>query len=296
MTSSFKSGFVNIIGNPNVGKSTLLNALLGEPLSIISPKPQTTRHRIHGILTTDTHQIVFSDTPGFIDETSYRLHEKMNRYVHGSFTDADLMLFMTTPNEVYPEEQTLLRKLEKLTVPVFLVLNKVDQHSTDEILQALTAWQDRFSFAEFFPISALKSQNTDRLLEFIIARLPHGPKYYPDDQLSNRDMRFFVSEMIREQIFLNYREEIPYSTEVVVQQYKESPEITRIEAVIFVNRKTQVSILVGKGGQSIKTLGIAARKRIEEFTDQRIHLELFVKTRENWRDDEKHLNQLGYRK
>jgi len=292
----FKSGFVNIIGNPNVGKSTLMNALLGESLSIISAKPQTTRHRIHGILTTDQHQIVFSDTPGFIDSTAYRLHEKMNRYVHGSFADADVMLFMTTPTEVYPDEQILLRKLKNLTVPVFLVLNKVDQHSTDEILQALTAWQERFAFKEFVPISALKKKNTDRLLDLIVGELKEGPAYYPDDQLSNRDMRFFVSEMIREQIFTQYREEIPYSTEVVVQQYKESTEITRIEAVIFVNRKTQVSILVGKGGQAIKSLGIAARKRIEGFLDHRVHLELFVKTRENWRDDEKHLNQLGYRK
>lgn len=292
----FKSGFVNIIGNPNVGKSTLMNALMGESLCITSYKPQTTRHRIQGILTTDKYQIVFSDTPGFIEEASYKLHEKMNRYVNGTFEDADLMLFVTNPNEKFADDHHLLKKLKQLTIPVYLILNKQDLFTDDELILSLNSWQQKFEFEEFVPVSALQATNTGRLLKLIIGQLNEGPQYYPDDQISNRNMRFFVSEMIREQVFLRYREEIPYSTEVMVEEFKQSERLVRIQATIFVNRKTQKSILIGKGGLAIKGLGIDARKRIEEFVRSKVHLELFVKVRENWRNDDKHLNQLGYQR
>lgn len=292
--STFKSGFVNIIGRPNVGKSTLMNGLIGEQLSIMTYKPQTTRHRIHGILTTPEYQIVFSDTPGFIENPNYGLHQKMNHFVKGTFEDADIMLLLTSPEEEYEADHFLIQRLQRLELPIFLVMNKMDLFEDHVVKSAVKQWRKKVDFDHVLTISALERINLDQLLDTIVKHLPEGPQYYPEDQLSDRNVRFFVTEMIREQILLQYREEIPYSVEVVIEEYTEEEDLVRIHALIFVNRKTQKGILIGKGAQAIKALGIAARQRIEQFVGQKVHLQLFVKVRENWRDNDKYLNRLGY--
>ncbi len=291
----FKSGFVNIIGRPNVGKSTLMNALVGDHVSIATFKPQTTRHRILGIINGPDHQIVFSDTPGYVHEPNYRMHEKMNRFVMTAFEDADIMMLVTDMDDQYTEDHNLIQKLNDLECPVFLLINKVDMLTEEASLQLVRKWQNLLSFTECIPISALQGTNVDKLLELIIKYLPKGPVYFPEEQLSDRSERFFVSEMIREQIFLQYREEIPYSCEVTVNSFKDEPALVKIEAYIFVNRKTQKSILIGKGGQAIKSLGIASRTKIESFFKKKVFLQLRVKVRENWRNNEDLLNKLGYK-
>ncbi len=295
-----KSGFVNIIGRPNVGKSTLINALLGDRLSIISNKPQTTRHRIIGIYDIPECQIVFSDTPGIIRTPSYKMQEKMNEFAHSTFEDADIMIFVTDLEEKYLEDDPILLRLKNVTVPLFLVLNKIDTVKPEVILQNLQAWSKRLKFKEMIPLSALNKFNTDLLLNLIKADLPEGPKYYPEDELSDRSERFFASEIIREKILLNYDEEIPYSCEVQIDSFKEGENkqglpLTRIAATIFVSRDSQKPILIGKNGMAIKKLGTDARKEIEAFLQNQIFLELNVKVRENWRDDDKFLTFFGYK-
>ena len=290
----FKSGFVNIIGRPNVGKSTIVNALVGKEMSIISYKPQTTRHRIKSILHSDSFQIVFSDTPGFVHDASYKMHEKMNRFVHATFEDADLMILVTDFQDTYDPEHVLIQKLRSVACPKFLVINKIDLIKETDLIQLLAEWKEMLNFQEYIPISATKRINTDTLFSQIIKYLPEGPPYYLPDQLSDRSERFFVSEMIREQIFLKYRDEIPYSCEVSVENFKEAENIIRIEAYIFVNKKSQKGIIIGKGGQAIKHLGIGARKQIETFFHKQVYLQLFVKVRENWRNDERQLSRFGY--
>lgn len=295
----FKSGFVNIIGRPNVGKSTLMNALVGERMSIITSKPQTTRHRIIGIVSDDNFQIVFSDTPGIIENPAYKMQEAMNRFVHSTFEDADLMLFVTEVGETYADDDPILERLRQVEAPLFLVLNKTDLVRPDRIIELLKMWNDRLPFTESIPVAALHQSNTDRLLEVILRYLPEGPEYYPRDQLTDRPERFFVSEIIREKILEQYHQEIPYSCEVTVESFKETETKTgeplvRISALIFVARKTQKSILIGKGGEAIKKLGTGARKAIETFLEQKVFLELHVKVKENWRDDERSLQQFGY--
>jgi GTPase len=291
------SGFVNIIGRPNVGKSTLMNALVGERMSIITNKPQTTRHRIIGIVSEEDYQIVFSDTPGIIKDPAYKMQQAMNSFVEGSFEDADIMLFLTDPLEKYGEDDPIIEKLKSVEVPIFLVLNKVDLSKPEKLLPLIQLWNKRLPFAETFPISALKKQNTNELLKYIIKYLPEGPVYYPKDQLTDKSERFFVSEIIREKILMRYKQEIPYSCEVIVESYKEDNErdLIRIRANIIVSRKTQKSILIGKGGEKIRSLGIDARKDIEKFVEKQVHLELFVKVKENWRDDDEMLKGFGYK-
>ena len=291
----FKSGFVNIIGRPNVGKSTLMNALVGEHVSIATFKPQTTRHRILGIINGPDHQIVFSDTPGYVHEPNYRMHEKMNRFVMTAFEDADIMMLVTDIDDPYTEDHNLIRKLNDLESPVFLLINKIDMLTEEVSLQLVRKWQNLLSFTECIPLSALQGTNVDKLLKLIINYLPEGPVYFPEEQLSDRTERFFVGEMIREQIFLQYREEIPYSCEVTVESFKDEPALVRIEAYVFVNRKTQKSILIGKGGQAIKSLGTASRMKIESFLKKKVFLQLRVKVRENWRNNDDLLNKLGYK-
>ena len=291
---TFKSGFVNIIGRPNVGKSTLMNALVGEDMSIITYKPQTTRHRILGIINGEDFQIIISDTPGFVHDPSYKMHEKMNRYVYTTFEDADIMILVTDRFDNYTKDHVLIAKLEEVECPVFLAINKVDQMKDQEVLEMIESWKTILNFDECIPISALKKYNTDRLRSLVIENLQEGPAYFPQDQLSDRTERFFISEIIREQIFLLYKQEIPYSCEVAIESFKEEDALIRIEAVIFVNRKTQKSILIGKGGSAIKQLGIDSRKKIEEFLDKKVFLQLLVKVRENWRDNEVLLKRLGY--
>ncbi|MEM1320150.1 MAG: GTPase Era [Bacteroidota bacterium] len=294
-----KSGFVNIIGRPNVGKSTLMNALVGERMSIITNKPQTTRHRIIGIVSDEDYQIVFSDTPGIIEDPAYRMQEAMNSFVKSSFEDADVMLWLIEAGEMPTTELPLANRLKKLEVPLFLVINKVDLVDEAKVAMSIKNWSEQFDFTEIIPISALKKLNTDRLLQLIIEHMPEGPVYYPKDQLTDKPERFFVSEIIREKILMQYKQEIPYSCEVVVESFKETQNkagapLVRISALIYVGRKTQKSIIIGKGGSAIKRLGTEARKDIERFLEQKVFLELHVKVRDNWRNDEQMLKHFGY--
>ena len=294
-----KSGFINIIGRPNVGKSTLMNALVGERMSIITSKPQTTRHRILGIVSATDYQLVFSDTPGIVANPGYKMHEAMNRFVATTFEDSDIMLFVTDIYDNYEKEGPTVQRLKGLNVPLFLVINKIDLATEEQLLPLIQQWNEWIPFKETIPISALQKRNTDRLLQLILDNCPEGPPYYPKDQLTDKPERFFVSEIIREKILQQYKKEVPYSCEVRVESFKEDitnkgEEIIRIEAHIFVNRKTQKPILIGKNGAAIKKLGIAARKEIEAFLEKKIYLELIVKIKENWRDDEKYLRSFGY--
>jgi GTP-binding protein Era len=294
-----KSGFVNIIGRPNVGKSTLMNALVGERMSIITNKPQTTRHRIIGLLSDDDFQIVFSDTPGIIDDPSYGMQKVMNRFAHSTFEDADIMLFVTAPDEQYEEDDPILNKLQRVEAPLFFVLNKIDTLSEEQLAKWIALWSARFPEHPILPISALRQSKTEELLQLILEQLPEGPAYYPKDQLTDRPERFFVSEIIREKIMELYHQEIPYSTEVIVERFKETTTkagepLARIEAIIFVSRRTQKPIIIGKGGTAIKKLGTESRKSIETFLEKKVFLELFVKIRDNWRDDERQLKHFGY--
>ena len=297
-TKVHKSGFVNIIGRPNVGKSTLMNALVGERMSIITSKPQTTRHRIIGILSGEDYQVVFSDTPGIIQDPSYKMQEAMNRFVHGSFDDADIMLFVTDKFEKYADDDPIMHRLKTVKCPLFLVINKIDLATPEEVAHLIQDWNNRLTFLETIPIAALHKQNTDTVFNLILENIPEGPVYYPKDQLTDKPERFFVSEIIREKILLLYKQEVPYSCEVVVESFKEGEAkgkpITRIGANIYVARKTQKAIIIGKGGSAIKRLGTESRKDIETFLDQKVFLELYVKVKDNWRDDERMLKNFGY--
>ncbi len=293
------SGFVNIIGRPNVGKSTLMNALVGERMSIITNKPQTTRHRIIGLVSGENYQAVFSDTPGVIDDPAYRMQESMNQFALSTFEDADIMLFVTEPGEHYPEDDPIVERLQNVKAPLFLLINKIDTVEEGRVLALIKLWNERVKFTETFPISALQKINTERLMTFIIKYLPEGPAYYPKDQLTDRPERFFVSEIIREKILLLYQQEIPYSCEVIVTAFKDGETtkgepLVRISAEVYVARKTQKSILIGKGGSAIKKLGMEARKSIEEWLERKVFLELHVKVKDNWRDDERSLKHFGY--
>ncbi|MFK8006947.1 MAG: GTPase Era [Saprospiraceae bacterium] len=294
-----KSGFVNIIGRPNVGKSTLMNALVGERMSIITNKPQTTRHRIIGIVSDEDYQVVFSDTPGVVRDPAYKMHVAMNRFVDTTFKDGDVMLFLTEPNEHYTEDDPIIQKLKKMEVPIFLVINKIDTVKDKTVMELIQQWNMLVNFTETVPISALEKLNTEKLFEVILSYLKEGPAFYPKDQLTDKPERFFVSEIIREKILQQYQQEIPYSAEVVIESFKETETkngdpLVRISALIYVARKTQKSIIIGKGGSAIKKLGSAARRDIEVFLESKIFLELFVKVKDNWRDDDRFLKQFGY--
>lgn len=293
-----KSGFVNIIGKPNVGKSTLTNLLMGEKMNIVTPKAQTTRHRIMAILNGEDFQIVISDTPGIINSPKYKMQETMNEYAFSTFEDADLMLIMVTEGERFNDTPYFLENLEKIDSPKLLLLNKTDQMSQDAIDEDVKFWAETGIFKQVKTISAINLKDAESFIEEIKGFLPEHPAYFPKDQISDKTERFFVSEMVREQILLLYHQEIPYSAEVIVEEFKEdlnaNPPILRIRAEIYVNRKTQKSIIIGKGGSSIKELGINSRKAIEAFFNIKVHLELFVKVKENWRDDERTLRHFGY--
>ncbi|MCB0706489.1 MAG: GTPase Era [Saprospiraceae bacterium] len=294
-----RSGFVNIIGKPNVGKSTLMNALVGERMSIITNKPQTTRHRIIGLLSGTDFQIVFSDTPGIIDNPSYGMQRAMNRFVHDTFEDGDIMLFVVDVHEKYGDDDPIFRQLKKIKAPLFLLINKIDSTDAAKIKEVRDEMEARLEFAEVHEISALHKTGTDELLKAILNRLPEGPEYYPKDQLTDRPERFFVSEIIREKILELYHQEIPYSSEVIIESFEETQttrgeNLTRIGAIIFVSRKTQKPIIIGKDGRSIKKLGTEARKSLEEWLECKVFLEIHVKVKEDWRDDERQLKWLGY--
>ncbi|MFN0214989.1 MAG: GTPase Era [Saprospiraceae bacterium] len=298
-SQAFRTGFVNIIGRPNAGKSTLMNALVGEHMSIITHKPQTTRHRIIGILTGENFQMVFSDTPGYVKTPSYKMHKAMNRFVEGTLEDADLMLFVFDMTEELEADNPLIEVLKKTEVPILLILNKKDLVGEQRIQDVTGWWKKHVNFDQAIAISALKDVQSESLLEKILSYLPEGPAYYPPDQLTDRPERFFVGEIIREKILRLYDDEIPYSCEVSVEEFKDSKtnageDIARIRATIYVMRETQKAILLGKGGAAIKKLGTYARQDIERFLQTKAFLDLTVKVRDNWRDDEQALQRFGY--
>lgn len=287
-----KSGFVNIFGKPNAGKSTLLNALIGEKLAIVSPKVQTTRHRIKGILNDKDYQIIFSDTPGII-EPKYKLHEKMMAAVKSSLEDADVALLIVDIKNNLEEANEIFSSLS-LKAPAIVVLNKTDLVNKETVDKAVAFFSETKYCKKVVEISALKNKGIQELLDTIISLLPEGEPFYNDDNLSDLPMKFFVSELIREKIFYLYQEEIPYHTTVLVQEFKEKTTLTKITADIIVQRETQKGIILGEGGKMIKQLGTLARKDIEEFIGGKVFLELFVKVRPKWRDNEIHLREYGY--
>lgn len=287
-----KSGFVNIFGKPNAGKSTLLNALMGEKMAIVSHKVQTTRHRIKAILTGPDHQIIFSDTPGII-EPKYKLHEKMMQAVRGSLEDADVALLIADANEA-PEESSAIFAALKLKAPALVILNKSDKVKETELKKAVEFFNSQPYCKEVLVISALKKKGINELLAKIIALLPEGVPFYEGDDLSDLPTKFFVSELIREKIFQLFGDEIPYHSTVLVQEFKEKTTLIKIQADIIVQRDTQKGIILGEGGKMIKQLGTLARKDIEEFLGSKIFLELYVKVRPKWRDNETHLREYGY--
>lgn len=268
-------------------------------MSIITHKPQTTRHRIIGLVNTEDYQLILSDTPGIVEDPSYRMHHAMNRFVQSTFEDADVMLLVTEVKEKYEPDDATIERLKKVEAPVFLVINKIDQAKPEEILQLIEEWKGRVDFTEIFPISALHRTNTERLLEHIVKYLPEGPAYYPKDQFTDRPERFFTTEIIREKILEQYEQEIPYSVEVVIESFEDTStnkgeELSRIRALIYVMRRSQKAIIIGKRGDAIKKLGIEARKALETFLERKVFLELYVKVKENWRDDDRSLQSFGY--
>ena len=289
---SHKAGFVSIIGKPNVGKSTLMNALIGEKLSIITPKAQTTRHRILGIVNEEDYQIVFSDTPGVI-KPKYGLQDAMMHSVNGARTDADLLLFVTDINEQY-DENDVLEKILNTTIPMIVLINKIDNATQEQVDEKSAFWQEKLNPKHIFAISALHKYNLDGIMAMLLDNLPEHEAYYDKEELSDRSQRFFVSEIIREKIFTNYQKEIPYSTEVVITAFKEEEKITRISAEIIVERDSQKNILIGKGGSMLKKVGTEARKDIEKFLDQKVFLETFVKVLPDWRSKKNYLKSFGY--
>lgn len=289
---SHKAGFVSIIGKPNAGKSTLMNSLVGEKMSIITPKAQTTRHRIIGIVNDEEHQIVFSDTPGVI-KPNYSLQESMMNFVQGSLIDADVILFVTDIHEKY-DENDVIEKLRKTSSPVAVLINKVDRSSEQEVMEKIDFWKQHLNPDAVFAISALLGYGVGGILEYIKEKLPIHAPYYEKDELTDKNMRFFVAEMVREKIFKLYDKEIPYSTEVVITSYKEEPTITRIAGEIIVERDSQKNIIIGKAGSMIKKVGTYARQDIEEFIGGKVFLELFVKVIPDWRSKKNYLKQFGY--
>jgi GTP-binding protein Era len=289
---SHKAGFVSIIGKPNAGKSTLMNALVGEKMSIITPKAQTTRHRILGIVNTDDYQIVFSDTPGVI-KPHYALHESMMHQVDGSIVDADLILLVTDIYEEY-DETDVLKKLEGSLAPVAVLINKIDQSDEETVKKKVEFWQEKLNPKAVFAISALLEHNIKAVMDFVVENLPEHPAYYEKDALTDRNDRFFASEMIRAQILKQYKKEIPYSAEVIVTAFIEGEKLHRISAEIIVERDSQKNIIIGEGGKMLKIVGTYARRDMEEFFQKKVFLEMFVKVIPDWRSKKNYLKKFGY--
>jgi GTP-binding protein Era len=288
-----KSGFVNILGNPNVGKSTLMNLLVGERLSVITPKAQTTRHRIMGVLSGDDYQIVYSDTPGILNP-KYKLQAAMMKSVESALDDADLILYVTDVVETVDKNAEQLTRILASEVPKIIVVNKIDLTTQTELENIVGKWVDMAPGVPILPLSALNKFNTDLLLREIIACLPEGPPYFPKDQLTDRYERFFVSEIIRGKIFETYQKEIPYSVEVEIESFKEEENLTRIAAVIYAARDSQKGILIGHKGSMLKRVGTGARREIEEFLGKKVFLEMYVKVAREWRDNPRMLKKFGY--
>jgi|TARA_B100001079_G_scaffold268854_1_gene279996 GTP-binding protein Era len=289
-----KAGFVNIIGNPNVGKSTLMNSLVGEKLSIITSKAQTTRHRILGIVNGEDFQLVLSDTPGVI-KPSYELQSSMMDFVKTAIEDADILIYMIEIGESSLKDENLFNKIKSSSIPVVVLINKIDLSNQEELENQVSEWSTKLPNAEIFPISALKEFQVDNLLQRLIELLPECPPYFPKDQLTDKPERFFVNEIIREKILINYNKEIPYSVEILTEEFKEDEKIIRIRSVIMVERNSQKGIIIGHKGSALKKIGIESRKDLETFFGKQIHIELFVKVNKNWRSNHNQLKRFGYK-
>lgn len=289
---SHKAGFISLIGKPNVGKSTLMNALVGEKLSIVTPKAQTTRHRILGIVNEPDSQLVFSDTPGVIKPV-YGMQESMMSFVNGSLVDADIILFVTDINEKY-DENDVLEKLAKTSSPIAVIINKIDKSNEDVVKEKILYWEEKLKPKAIFAVSALHDHNVPAVMQFIMDNLPVHPPYYDKDTLTDRNERFFVSEIIREKVFKLYDKEIPYSTEVIITSFKEEAKIIRISSEIIVERDSQKNIIIGKAGEMLKKVGTYARKDMEEFLQKKVFLEMFVKVIPDWRNRKNYLKSFGY--
>jgi len=288
-----KAGFVNIIGNPNVGKSTLMNAFVGEKLSIITSKAQTTRHRILGIVNGDDFQVVLSDTPGII-KPAYELQESMMDFVKSAFEDADVLVYMVEVGEKELKDEAFFKKITKSKIPVLLLLNKIDISNQEQLEEQALLWSEKVPNAEIFPISALEGFQVEAVFNRIIELLPESPPFYPKDQLTDKPERFFVNEKIREKILMHYKKEIPYAVEVDTEEFFEEEKIIKIRSVIMVERETQKGIIIGHKGSALKRVGVEARKDLEKFFDKKIHLELYVKVNKNWRSNQNQLKRFGY--
>jgi GTP-binding protein Era len=288
-----KAGFVNIIGKPNVGKSTLMNAMVGEKLSIITSKAQTTRHRIHGILNTPEYQVIFSDTPGILD-ASYKLQETMLKAARSALVDADVLIYLTEIDEKLDPEDPFLQKVAKAKVPVLLVINKIDLSNQDQVTKCMEKWDEILPNAEKIPISALRKFNVESIFNRILDLLPESPPYFPKDALTDKSERFFVGEMIREKILLFYKQEVPYAVEVEVESFKEDPRLIRISALIYVERESQKGILIGNQGKALKKVGRESRLDMEAFFQKKVFLEIRVKVKKDWRNNERFIKNFGY--
>jgi len=288
-----KAGYVNIIGEPNVGKSTLLNALLGEQLVITNPKAQTTRHRILGIINGEDHQLILSDTPGILDP-QYRMHQSMMRAVDEALIDADLLIVLVELGQRPEKAENVVKRAQRFKGPMLVLVNKVDTGTEEVIMEALHGWQNTFPEAKVVPLSALHGLNVNELRQYLIDHLPEHPPYFDKEDLSDRNMRFFVSEMIREKVLAFYKQEIPYSTEVVVNSFEEGEALTKIQADVIVMRESQKGIIIGQGGKALRKLGTEARIAIERFVGTKVFLDLRVKVDEDWREDERKLKRYGY--
>ena len=288
-----KAGFVNIIGNPNVGKSTLMNAFMGEKLSIITSKAQTTRHRILGIVNGDDFQVILSDTPGII-KPAYELQSSMMDFVKSAFDDADILIYMVEIGEKELKDKAFFEKIKSSKAPVLMLLNKIDTSNQAQLESQAALWQQNLPNAEFFPVSALEGFNVKNVLDRIIDLLPESPAYFPKDQLTDKPERFFVNECIREKILIHYKKEIPYAVEVLTEEFFEEEEIIRLRSVIMVERETQKGIIIGHKGSALKRVGVEARKDLEKFFGKQVYLELYVKVNKNWRSNQNQLKRFGY--
>ena len=288
-----KAGFVNIIGNPNVGKSTLMNALVGERLSIITSKAQTTRHRILGLVNGEDFQIVFSDTPGII-KPAYELQESMMNFVKSAFDDADVLIYMVEIGELELKDEAFFNRIKNATIPVILLINKIDKSTQEQVEEKFVYWSEKVPNANVYLISALENFGVEEVLHKIIDILPESPAYYPKDQLTDKPERFFVNECIREKILMHYKKEIPYSVEIETEEFFEDDKIIKIRAIIMVERETQKGIIIGHKGEALKRVGMESRKDLEKFFDKKIFLDLYVKVNKNWRSNSKQLKRFGY--
>ncbi len=288
-----KAGFVNIIGNPNVGKSTIMNALVGEKLSIITQKMQTTRHRIKGIVSGEDFQIVYSDTPGIL-KPNYKLQESMMKFVDSALIDADVILFVTDVVEKADKNPEYIERVRKSNMPVIVLLNKIDLSNQDDVVKLFDYWTNIFPGADVFPISALEKFNIEPIFDRILELLPEGPPFFPKDELTDKNERFFMQEIIREKILLNYKKEIPYSVEVEVEEFKEEERLIKIRSIIYVARDSQKGIIIGHQGKMLKRIGTDARRDAEEFFEKKIFLELYVKVAKEWRSKDNQLKKFGY--